>query len=235
VDLRPDARLHHDQRGLSQLTTSRLDRREGAAGHFPAPFLDALAARIRAIEPAGAASLVAIDGWGCGGKTALAEGLLDRLEPEMQYISTDEFFAGFGVTDLGPVPHLRWSEIEAALGGLRREGRAVTRAFEWEANRIGPAAPIEGRAWLVEGLFTLRPELRPLYDLTIWVQGALETRMDRVVARDGAHMVPFWEREWVPTETAYIRAERPWLTADIVVAGAGLEIGGLGASLGACV
>jgi hypothetical protein len=198
---------------------------------FPAPFLDALAARIRATEPAGAAVLIAIDGWGCGGKTALAEGLLDRLEPDVQYISTDEFFAGFGVTDPGPVPHLRWDEIEAALGGLRREGRAVTRPFEWEANRIGPPAPIQGGAWLVEGLFTLRPELRGLYDLTIWVQGALETRMDRVVARDGAHMVPFWERDWVPREMAYIRAERPWLSADVVVAGAGLEIGGLGREL----
>jgi len=231
VDLRSDARLHHDQRGLSQLTTSRLDRREGAAELFPAPFLDALAARIRAIEPAGAATLVAIDGWGCGGKTALAEGLLDRLEPAVQYMSTDEFFAGFGVTDPGPVRHLRWAELRAALEGLRREGRAEARGFDWPGDRVLPPARLEGGAWLVEGLFCLRRELRGFYDLTIWVQGALETRMDRVVARDGAHMVPFWEREWVPTETAYIRAERPWLSADIVVAGAGLEIGALGASL----
>jgi uridine kinase len=235
VDLRPDAWLHLDQRGLSQLTASRLDRREGAAAHFPAAFLDALAARIDGIEPAGAAALVAIDGWGCGGKTALAEGLLNRLEPDVQYISTDEFFAGFGVTDPGPVAHLRWTEIEAALAGLRRDGRAMTRAFQWETSRIGPPAPIEGRAWLVEGLFTLRPELRGFYDLTIWVQGALETRMDRVVARDGAHMVPFWEREWTPRERAYIAAERPWLAADVVVAGAGLEIGALGASLRGCL
>ena len=233
MDLRPDARLHLDQRGLSQLTTSRLDRRAGE--HFPAAFLDALAGRIRAIEPAGAAALVAIDGWGCGGKTALAEGLLDRLEPDVQYISTDEFFAGFGAADPGPVPHLRWAEIEAALGGLRREGRAEVRDYDWEGGRIRPPSVIEGRAWLVEGLFTLRPELLGLYDLTIWVQGALETRMDRVVARDGAHMVPFWEREWTPRERAYIAAERPWLAADIVVAGADLEIGALGASLRGCV
>ncbi len=231
MDLRPDARLHRDQRGLSQLTPSRLDRREGAAEHFPALFLDALATRIRGIEPAGAASLVAIDGWGCGGKTALAEGLLDRLEPEVQYVSTDEFFAGFGVTDPGPVPHLRWTELQAALQGLRREGRTEARGFDWEGDRILPPARLEGGAWLVEGLFTLRPELRAFYDLTIWVQGALETRMDRVVARDGAHMVPFWEREWTPRERAYIAAERPWLTADIVVAGADLAIGALGASL----
>ena len=231
MDLRPDARLHHHQRRLSQLTASRLDRRDGAADHFPPVFLDALAERIRGIEPAGAATLVAVDGWGCGGKTALAEGLLDRLEPDVQYVSTDEFFAGFGLVDPGPVPHLRWAELRAALEGLRGQGHAEARGFDWPGNRILPPARLEGRAWLVDGLFSLRPDLRPLYDLTIWVQGALETRMDRVVARDGAHMVPFWEREWVPREVAYMRAERPWLTADLVVAGADLPIGALGTSL----
>jgi uridine kinase len=133
------------------------------------------------------------------------------------------------------VPHLRWREVEAALGDLRRIGRTEVRAYDWEVGVIRPPAPIEGRAWLVEGLFTLRPELRGLYDLSIWVQGALETRMDRVIARDGAHMIPHWERDWVPAERAYMAAERPWLAADIIVAGAGLEIGALGESLSGSV
>jgi uridine kinase len=175
--------------------------------------------------------MVAIDGWGCGGKTALAEGLLDRLEPEFQYLSTDEFFAGFGVVDPGPVKHLRWSEIEAVWRGLSETGRAEHREYDWEAGVARPPKPLSGSAWLVEGLFSLRPELRTLYDLTIWVQGRLDNRLTRVVARDGAHMIPFWEREWMPTERAYILAEHPWLTADVVVAGAEMEPGDLGAAL----
>jgi hypothetical protein len=55
------------------------------------------------------------------------------------------------------------------------------------------------------------------------------------MARDGDHMIPFWEREWMPTERAYMASERPWLTADIVVAGAELAIGQLGAALAGCV
>jgi uridine kinase len=196
--------------------------------------LDALAERLRRIEPAGAAAMVAIDGWGCGGKTALAEGLLDRLEPQFQYLSTDEFFAGFGVTDPGPVKHLRWSEIEAACQSLRHTGSAEVRGYDWEAGTIMPPVALVGQAWLVEGLFCLRPELRPLYDLTIWVQGRLQDRLTRVAARDGAHMIPFWELEWIPTERAYMTTERPWLTADIVVAGADAEIGELGEILRTC-
>jgi len=210
---------------------SRLDRRPGAAGLYPARFLDALAERIGAIQPAGAAALVAIDGWGCGGKTALAEGLLDRLEPAVQYLGADEFFTGFGATDPGPVPHLRWAELTAALDGLRRAGAASVLAYDWERHEVSAPAAIAGRAWLVEGLYTLRPELRGCYDLAIWVQSRLDDRLDRVAARDGAHNVRFWERDWTPCERAYIEAERPWETADLVVAGAGLEVGALGASL----
>jgi uridine kinase len=195
-----------------------------------------MADRIQRIKPAGAAAtMVAIDGWGCGGKTALAEGLLDRLEPTFQYLSTDEFFAGFGVVDPGPVKHLRWTEIETVWRELRGTGRAQIRGYEWEASRIMPPAPLQGRAWLVEGLFCLRPELRGFYDLTIWVQGRLDNRLTRVAVRDGAHMIPFWIGEWMPTEQAYMAAERPWLAADIVVAGAQLELGALGASLRAGV
>ena len=179
--------------------------------------------------------MVAIDGWGCGGKTALAEGLLDRLEPAFQYLSTDEFFAGYGAVDPGPVKHLRWLEIEAVWRGLRLTTRAEARGYDWEAGRIMPPAQLTGRAWLVEGLFALHPSLRDLYDLTIWVQGRLDNRLTRVMARDGAHMIPFWEREWMPTERAYMASERPWLTADIVVAGAELAIGQLGAALAGCV
>ncbi|HVN00172.1 MAG TPA: hypothetical protein VMT68_08160 [Caulobacteraceae bacterium] len=198
---------------------------------YPAAFLDALADRLSRLEPRGAAALVAIDGWGCSGKTALAEGLLDRLEPTFQYLSADEFFAGFDVVEPGPVPHLRWRELCSAVEGLSRAGRAQVRGYDWEGGRIMEAAPIEGRAWLVEGLFCLRPELRPRYDLAIWVQGRLEDRLVRVARRDGAHMIPYWEREWMPRERAYVESERPWTAADIVVAGADIEIAEVGERL----
>jgi hypothetical protein len=230
VDLRPHARLRLDQRGLSELS-SRLDRRPGAALCYPAAFLDALAERLRTLRSSKPICLVAVDGWGCSGKTALAEGLLDRLEPEFQYVSTDEFFAGFGVIDPGPVPHLRWKDLSAALKNLRASGKAVVRPYDWGSGMVGPSATLKGEAWLVDGLFSLRADLRPLYDLALWVQGRLDNRLERVAARDGAHMVPYWERDWTPRELAYMIGERPWRSADIVVAGADLGVGDLRAAL----
>jgi uridine kinase len=190
--------------------------------------VDALVNRIRAIRPSGAAAMVAIDGWGCGGKTALAGALLDRLEPEVQYLGTDEFFAGFDVVEPGPVSHLRWSELTDAIHSLKLTGTASVRSFDWDRLAVGPPVPLAGRAWIVEGLYGLRPEFRDLYDLRIWVQGRLDNRLDRVTARDGAHNIPFWEREWMPRERAYMAAERPWSIADIIVAGADADIGAIG-------
>jgi len=232
VDLRPDQAVRRNQRGLSQLTgfRSRLDRRPGAAGCYPAAFVDALAARIAATEPKGAARLVAIDGWGCGGKTALAEALLDRLEPAWQYVSTDEFFTGFErQTDPGPVAHLRWRELQDAVAGLARTGLASVRGYDWEHARILGPERLAGGSWLIDGLFSHHRDLRGAYDLTIWVQGRMEGRLDRVARRDGAHMLPHWRRDWLPREAAYMRQARPWETADIIVAGADLPIGALAA------
>ena len=197
--------------------------------------MDALADRIRSIRPAHGAAMVAIDGWGCGGKTALAGALLDRLEPHVQYLGVDEFFAGFDVVEPGPVSHLRWGELTETLLSLRRSGEASVRSFDWDHLAVGALERLIGRTWLVEGLYSLRPELRGLYDLSIWVQGRLDNRLDRVAARDGAHNIPFWEREWMPREQAYMATERPWLSADIIVAGADAEIGDVGRSLSAAI
>lgn len=169
--------------------------------------------------------MVAIDGWGCGGKTALAEGLLDRLEPWMQCLSMDSFFAGFGADQAdSPVPHLRWTEITAAVKALAQNGVAKVRDYDWEAGVILPPVELRGGAWLVEGLFSQRRDLRGWYDLAIWVEGRLERRLDRVAARDGAHIIPYWERDWMPREMAYVRGEQPWRNADLIVAGADLDL-----------
>jgi hypothetical protein len=172
---------------------------------------------------------VAIDGWGCGGKTALWEGLLDRLEPDATYLGMDEFFAAYPFPPLDPFPlqHLRWDEIRTALEGLRWRGLARPRLFDWNTRAIGAPTEIRGPVVLVEGLFSMRPDLRALYDLRIWVQSRTETRPLRVAQRDGPDMPDFWAREWDAREAAVFACERPWEAADILVAGAETRVGDL--------
>jgi uridine kinase len=208
---------------------SRLDRRPGAANHYPAAFLDALAARIRELAATRRTTLIAIDGWGCGGKTSPAEGLFDRLEPEVTYLGMDEFFLAYPFPDLDPFPvsHLRWDEVEATINALHRDGQANPRLFNWNACVIDLPQPIGPGIIVVEGLFSLHHALRDAYDLKIWVQSHVDSRAARVTVRDGAEMVSFWEEEWAHREAAFFAQERPWEHADLVVAGAGLEVGQL--------
>jgi hypothetical protein len=53
-------------------------------------------------------------------------------------------------------------------------------------------------------------------------------RLDRVAARDGAHMIPYWEKDWMPRERAYVRGEQPWSKADLIVAGAEIDLAEVG-------
>jgi hypothetical protein len=212
---------------------SRLDRRPGAAQHYPSDFLDALAERLRGLAQPGLTALVAIDGCGCAGKTALCEGLLDRLEPQAAYLGLDEFFFAYPFPPLDPFPtaHLRWDEIERTVGELRVTGATAFQPFDWEVCQVGASQRLEAPLVIVEGLFSLSPSLRPAYDFAIWVQGRLDTRPARVTARDGAHMVEFWETEWSARERAFFNRERPWDGADLVVAGADLPLADLGVEI----
>ncbi len=191
-----------------------------------------MADRIRGLETPNETTLVAIDGWGCGGKTSLCEGLLDRLEPNAVYLGLDEFFWAYPFPPLDPFPHqhLRWREIRTTIQDLRTKGVAYPRLFEWDNLMIGEPIEITAGIVIVEGLFSLSPDLRALYDLRIWVQSRVETRLPRVAAQDGAETVDFWSQEWGHREAALFAKERPWEAADIVVAGAEIsasEIGGM--------
>lgn len=212
---------------------SRLDRRPGAANHYPPAFLDALAEQVRGLARPGRTTLVGIDGCGCAGKTALCEGLLDRLEPDGAYLGIDEFFFAFPFPPLDPFPsaHLRWDEIERAIAELHASGATEFQPFDWERCLIGGPQRIESSLVIVEGLFSLSRHLRPIYDFAIWVQGRFDTRSARVAARDGADIVGFWEREWNHRERAHFSLERTWDAADLVVAGADLPLADLGAEI----
>ena len=209
---------------------SRLPRRPGAAQHYPEAFLDALAERIRDLpRPA----LVAIDGWGCGGKSSLCGGLFDRLEPEVVYLGMDEFFLRYPFPPLDPFPHahLRWDDAQRAVSALAQHGEAEVALFDWDACAVTAPQRIAAPIVVVDGLFSQHLDLAGHYDFTIWVQSRLDSRSARVAIRDGAETVSFWEEEWAHRERAIFEVQRPWDRADLIVAGADVALGVMGEAL----
>jgi putative acetyltransferase len=92
--------------------------------------------------------------------------------------------------------------------------------YDWDRDAladevtVGPAAVV-----LVEGIYVGRRELRPLYDLRMWVEAARTIRLARGLARDGEAARARWEDEWMPSEDRYVRAHEPRAAADLIVRG----------------
>ena len=61
------------------------------------------------------------------------------------------------------------------------------------------------------------------YDYKIWVDCPLETRLKRAKERDGGETMDKWLKEWIPAEDNYIKSEKPYLSADMVIDGSGLK------------
>jgi uridine kinase len=76
---------------------------------------------------------------------------------------------------------------------------------------------------IIEGCFSIRNELLPLYDVRIWIDSPKQISLERVVQRerDGSGNRYLWENVYRPAEEKYIEVQRPRDHADIVIDGTG--------------
>lgn len=159
--------------------------------------------------------LLAVDGRGGSGKTSLVERLRGAV-PDSAVVHTDDVAWHHSFFD--------WSEllVDGVLRPLRRGGAVRYRPPGWEAK--GRPGAIEWPAGLrlvvVEGTGAARAELAPWIDRSIWVQADLDEAERRAIAREGGDRaaIAFW-REWSSQELEFLRRDRPWTRADVVVNG----------------
>lgn len=62
-----------------------------------------------------------------------------------------------------------------------------------------PVSPLT----IVEGSYSLRPDLRDRYHLRIWVEATPEIRQERLLKRDGPEMLERFRSVWIPLENHY--------------------------------
>lgn len=65
-----------------------------------------------------------------------------------------------------------------------------------------PSAPLT----VVEGSYSLRPDLRHAYQLRIWVEAPLDVRRQRLLERGGPECLERFEQLWIPLENRYFSA-----------------------------
>lgn len=159
-------------------------------------------------ESQGERMVIAMDGMCGSGKTTLAARLAQRFGG--QVVHMDDFYL--------PV-ELRTQERRSEPGGNVHYERFLVEAmpylkgqeafcygkFSDEILDIAEEITIEpGSLLIVEGAYSMRPELRNAYDLTVCVLSPTELQRQRLIRREGEEGYLEYRDLWIPLETAYL-------------------------------
>lgn len=181
-----------------------------------------IAEKIETCSKRGETKLVAIDGRGGSGKSFLAAKLV-ALHPTWSILPVDDFpcppkkypFHSQGTQTRIDFERLRDEGLSPLLRG--KDARYLRTPW-WKSQEIGPMQEVSaGGTVIVEGCYSLLPDLRDYYDLKIWIECDIEHAIEKALLRDGADIRQIWEEVYVPNESAYIRAHTPVKVADLVV------------------
>lgn len=154
--------------------------------------------------------LLAIDGGSASGKTTLAALLAQRygcpvfhmddffLRPEQR---TPQRLAEPG----GNVDRERFfSEVLLPL----RQGRPLTyRRYDCQTGQLLPPVLRQaGQLNVIEGAYSMHPELSALYDLSVFLAVSPETQRRRILQREPAFKQQLFFQKWIPMENRYFQA-----------------------------
>lgn len=155
---------------------------------------------------------VGVDGWGGSGKTTLAARLAQLL-PGSVVIHIDDF-ARPGVRG--------WERdrfVDQVLRPLLAGRTARYQRWDWpsdsgaEWHEVAP-----DRVLICEGVSSTDSRVPVPWDLTCWVEAPYAVRIARALERDGEAMLDTWVTDWIPSEEAYVRDQRPAERVDAIVA-----------------
>jgi uridine kinase len=172
--------------------------------------MDDLLEAIRAAPARFATRIVAVDGLGGAGKTALAERIAQRLQAPV--VHTDDFASWENPVDWWP------ALLAQVLEPLAAGRAACFTPTSWGGPPRAEVVIEPASFVVVEGVTASRAAFRPYLSYAIWVEAPRELRLDRGLARGGADTRERWE-QWMASEDAYVARERPAEHADRVVPG----------------
>jgi uridine kinase len=201
------------------------------------PAVRDLLRRIAALGASPRTILIGIDGRGGSGKSTLARELARLVPTGATVVEFDDFYRPAverthrrEAADQEIGGDFDWRRLrKEVLTPLAANRAARYRGYDWDADRLrDERQTIEpGGIVIVEGTYSTRPELRDVYDLTIWVAAPHAVRLRRGVERDGEQARERWLEEWMREEDRYLAAIQPAAAADATVDGASGDIANL--------
>lgn len=176
--------------------------------------------------------LIAVDGPGGSGKSTLAQSMADHTVQSTVLHLDDFFFPSHlrpssrgDMTEVGG--DLDWRRMRnQVLTPLSRDQPGNHQRYDWGRDTLADWHTVAvGGMVIVEGVYSLRNELRDFYDLRIWVTCPKEVYLARGLERAMVEWPDrsieasreLWENRWIPAEERYAREHRPDLIADFVI------------------
>lgn len=164
---------------------------------------------------------VAIDGRSGSGKSTLGEILMERYDCNVFHM--DDFFLtpSMRTPERLKVPgenvdHERFL-TEVLLPTYYREP-VMYRRFNCREGRMEAAAEILPKALtVVEGSYSLHPELAPYYGLKVFLEVGEEEQRSRIRKRSGEALARRFFSEWIPLEESYLKAYQIREKADLII------------------
>lgn len=185
--------------------------------------LEALKARIDSLLKEKGSVLIAIDGPCGAGKSTLGEALLQAYgQTGAALFHMDDFF-------LQPRQRTR-ERLSEPGGNVDRERFAKEvllplrsgQPFTYRRYDCGSGAFVQvqarpARLSVVEGVYSLHPELRAAYDLKVFLDIGSEAQKERLKRRVTPEKFQRFLDEWIPLEERYFESFRVREAADLLI------------------
>lgn len=178
---------------------------------------------------AGGTTLVAVDGLIGAGKSTFAARLCELIEGAT-IIPADDFYR--------PIPEAQrallslkesyeryfyWESMcHDVLEPLSHGSRACYRRYDWTSDTLAEWHEVDpSEIVIIEGVYSTRRELRPYFDVTIFVDTSRKQRMSRILSRDYSDLS--WIDHWMALEDWYMQHLCPLDYADLAVDGTSID------------
>ncbi len=158
-------------------------------------------------------TVVAIDGKCGSGKSTLAQALAQKYDATVLHM--DDFYLPRSLrtkarleTPGGNVHYERFlTEVATPLMQAKTDGTPTTlqyRIFDCHTMDYSETVAIRPKSLvIVEGSYSMRPELRALYDTSLFLDIDSACQKERLLSRVGKEALIAFETRWIPMENRY--------------------------------
>ncbi|MBQ2842404.1 MAG: uridine kinase [Clostridia bacterium] len=166
-------------------------------------------------------AIIAVDGMCASGKTTLAS--LLAKEFGMQVIHMDDFFLPYDMRTPerlslpgGNIHYERF--VEEVINPIKIGKNCEYRVFSCsEGNFTATKSIITSKPIIIEGAYSMHPEIPDIYDLKIFSEISPETQLIRIEKRNGTAALTAFKEKWIPFENQYFKAFKIKDKCDITI------------------